>query len=192
MDKEISITKNMEIPLISKRLSLRAFTKDDANAVQEIAEAPGFHFVLLDGSDAETGEKFVAKCMNEARILDPLSGLPSHYRLAVVVRNTGALAGYVGLFNIDYDRRDGEIGFFIAPRLQGNGYASEAADNLVKAAQQIGLDNVYATAREDNAASRRIIEKRGMQKESVIPNKYHDNVSTRLLFRRRLRNGPSL
>ncbi|HEY8190180.1 MAG TPA: GNAT family N-acetyltransferase, partial [Micavibrio sp.] len=116
----------------------------------------------------------------------------SHYRLAVVVRNTGALAGYVGLFNIDYDRRDGEIGFFIAPRLQGNGYASEAADNLVKAAQQIGLDNVYATAREDNAASRRIIEKLGMQKESVIPNKYHDNVSTRLLFRRRLRNGPSL
>ena len=185
--------KNLELPLDSKRLLLRDFTMDDADTIQKIAEFPGFHFVLLDGKDPETGKKFITKCTNAAAETDPESGLRLHYRLAVTVRDTKELAGYIGLFNIDYKRGDGEIGFFIAPSLQGNGYASEAADNLIKAAwDQIGLSNVYATAREDNVISQRIIEKLGMKKESVVPNQYKDDVSTRLLFRRTLGNGPIL
>src|SRR5688500_8345570 len=159
--------RDIELPLHSERFLLRDFTMDDIDAIQKIAESPGFRFVLLDGADPDTGKKFIMKCINDAAGIDSASGLRRHYRLAVTVKDAGGkLAGYAGLFNIDYDRGDGEIGFFIDPRLQRNGYASEAVGSLVKAAwNQIGLNNVYATAREDNAASRKVLEKLGMRKE---------------------------
>lgn len=77
--------------------------------------------------------------------------------------------GSVFLVHVDLEGRNAELGYWITPDEQGNGYATEAAELcLTYAFDELGLHKVWARTVTDNDASRRVLEKLGFQQEGVF------------------------
>jgi len=56
-----------------------------------------------------------------------------------------------------------EIGWRLRPDCQGHGYATEAARRILEWARELGIPELLAVAHPDNAASRAVMERLGMQ-----------------------------
>ena len=81
---------------------------------------------------------------------------------AVLTRDGGKNIGYVQMVPIDGGRW--EIGYHIAGRYTGAGYATEAVRAfLPEMAKALGLREVYGVCLSDNAASRRVLVKCGFE-----------------------------
>lgn len=77
--------------------------------------------------------------------------------------------GSAGLIDVDLEGRKAELGYWIEPDEQGNGYATEAAQLvLTHAFDQLGLHKVWARTVHDNEGSKRVLEKLGFQQEGVL------------------------
>lgn len=77
--------------------------------------------------------------------------------------------GSAFLVDVDLEGRNAELGYWIAPDYQGEGYATEAAGLcLVHAFDELGLHKVWARTIEDNEGSKRVLEKLGFQQEGVL------------------------
>ncbi|MDQ4144792.1 MAG: GNAT family N-acetyltransferase [Actinomycetota bacterium] len=86
-------------------------------------------------------------------------------------RQSGDLLGYCGLFrHNDIDgRAETELGYRLVGTSWGKGYATEAAKAVLDHAHvKSGLERVVAMVDPDNAASRRVAEKIGMEYEKDI------------------------
>jgi len=71
-----------------------------------------------------------------------------------------------------------DLFFILAPAFHGHGLATELAQGAIAAAWEVpGIDVIYATVHPDNAPSRRILEKCGLQFVRALPKK------DRLLYR---------
>ena len=80
----------------------------------------------------------------------------------VITKNENKNIGYVQLVPLD----DGiwEIGYHIAERYTGNGYATEAVKAfLPRMAERIGIDRVHGICLSANAASKRVLSKCGFE-----------------------------
>ena len=77
--------------------------------------------------------------------------------------------GSTSIKDIDLEGRKAELGYWIAPEYQDNGYATEAADLcLTHAFDELGLHKVWARTVGDNETSKRVLEKLGFQQEGVL------------------------
>ncbi len=65
-----------------------------------------------------------------------------------------------------------EIGWHLHPDHWGRGYATEAAQLLLQAAWSVGLDEVWAVVRPDNARSVAVTERLGMQPRGLTSQWY--------------------
>jgi RimJ/RimL family protein N-acetyltransferase len=82
---------------------------------------------------------------------------------------TGTPVGFVFLFDIDANRGHAEVGCWIAPGEQGNGYATEATGLcLDHAFDDRGLHKVVGRAFEHNDASMHVLENLGFQQEGCL------------------------
>ena len=83
------------------------------------------------------------------------------YVYAVLLKDTGENIGYVQLVPIPEGR---EIGYHIAKRQTGHGYAAEAVRAfLPAAAKRWNLLEIYGICLAENAASARVMEKCGFE-----------------------------
>jgi RimJ/RimL family protein N-acetyltransferase len=83
---------------------------------------------------------------------------------AVLTKDGGKNIGYVQMAPIGGGRW--EIGYHIAKKYTGRGYAAEAVSAFLPVtAKRIGIDEVYGVCLKDNAASRRVLEKCGFEPE---------------------------
>ncbi len=96
---------------------------------------------------------------------------------AVVVRDGGVVVGFCGFFVRPV--KGITMGYAIAPRYRGRGYATEAAAAVLDWAQAHGVD-VYASIRPPNPASARVLEKIGMR----LVDSYCDEDGRRDIYRR--------
>ncbi|WP_229794517.1 GNAT family N-acetyltransferase [Actinoplanes campanulatus] len=78
------------------------------------------------------------------------------------VRLNGTLIGNCGVFPGRTGAVEPEIGYLIHWPFQGRGFAGEAVGALLGECRRAGIGRVWATIRERNAASRRIVERHGM------------------------------
>lgn len=61
------------------------------------------------------------------------------------------------------------MGFVISPDRWGSGYATEAAQAVLRFGfEGPGLDRIWATCRPENLASVRVLERIGMQREGHL------------------------
>ncbi len=80
----------------------------------------------------------------------------------VLRKADGANIGYVQMVPLDGGRW--EIGYHIAQKCVGNGYATEAVRAFVPVmAEGLGIREVYGVCLRDNLASRRVLEKCGFE-----------------------------
>jgi [ribosomal protein S5]-alanine N-acetyltransferase len=84
---------------------------------------------------------------------------------AVLERKTGAVIGDCGLKFLEGEP-DIELGFHIARRYWGRGYATEAARACLHwGLEELGRERILAIVDPANAASARVLEKIGMRRQ---------------------------
>lgn len=155
----------IDAPVIETlRLRLRGFDLGDAQAVQRLASDAEIAATTLsiphpypEGAAAEWIRK-------GQELIEQGSGLP----LAITLREGDALIGSIGL-SINEKHRHAEMGYWIGLPYWGSGYATEAARALLTYAfERIDLNRVFAHHMVHNAASERVLEKLGMQREGLL------------------------
>jgi RimJ/RimL family protein N-acetyltransferase len=79
-------------------------------------------------------------------------------------RASGAFVGEVGLYQLEWDRRSAEIGYWLRQTARGHGYAAEALELVCAHARTVlELRRVEAHIALDNVASRRLAERQGFR-----------------------------
>src|SRR5579884_68098 len=86
-------------------------------------------------------------------------------RMAIRRRSDGVLVGGIGL-HPEMAHLRAELGYWIGVPFWGNGYASEAACEIVRHGfSSVKLNRIFATVFTGNTASERVLQKSGMKYE---------------------------
>jgi RimJ/RimL family protein N-acetyltransferase len=147
------------------RLILRAPRVEDATAFFAINVDPEAHRFNPAGpmTRAGAGEAFEAKLAHWRR--------HGHGSWSIATRSApDTVIGFGGLTcRLFGDTERLNLGFRFAPSAWGHGYATELAQAALAVAwTRLHAEAVWATVRENHAASRRVIEKIGMTRRDRI------------------------
>jgi len=118
---------------------------------------------------AEKMDKFTAEAM-EIRNRQVMASfiLREGIELIGVETATGTAVIWCGLHDIDWQGRQCDTGFWVRKCAQGRGFATEAANALVRyALGALSMRRVGLTHSEGNEASRRVAEKLGFSLEGI-------------------------
>jgi ribosomal-protein-alanine N-acetyltransferase len=150
--------KHQEI-LETERLILRPFTLQDAKHVQQLAGdkaiADGTCYIPHPYEDG-MAEKWIiehhAACeRNEQAVF------------AITTKQTNCLIGAVGLM-LHKEELQAELGYWIGRPFWGQGFATEAAQTIIKYGfEKLCLSSIYADCFQWNATSIKVIQKIGMR-----------------------------
>lgn len=138
-------------PITTARLHLRAPLQSDAAALREAGAL---------AMSADEAEKAVAQMVREQKM-----PFVFHWVITLEGRPLGRVKGwevnpYNGYVQLGYD---------IGPAWRGRGYMTEAVRAVIRyLLREAQAHRVYGMARESNMASRRVMEKCGMQHEGVM------------------------
>lgn len=90
-----------------------------------------------------------------------------HLHFAIVIRETNALAGAIGLI-VNREHARAEIGYWIGVDFWGRGYAVEAARATIDYGfAETGLNRIFGAHFSTNPASGRVLQKAGMRHEGT-------------------------
>jgi RimJ/RimL family protein N-acetyltransferase len=162
----------IRLPLETERLVIRSFDPDgDAPALHELWGNPEAMQFIPGGARANVEE-------TRERLRRILEWNRSGWGLwALEERESGRLAGTVGLFPLAREGPEIELAYHVVPSRWGRGYATEAGAALLQAAwHETDLDHVVAIAFPENRASTRVMEKLGMAYEGLARYFDHDFV----------------
>lgn len=173
--------------LETSRLLIREWELSDIAALVDIINDQSFHFGGL-GRGEPSAIEFVNKAI-ERRLAKTAAGKRASYRLAVVLKETNQLVGYVaaGMYTPDpqLEKYGYELAFFTHPRFEKNGYALESSLALLKELNhRQGITEFYATSTYDNLPAVKILQKLGFILEHRFDTEYLSHVygSDRQLF----------
>jgi RimJ/RimL family protein N-acetyltransferase len=99
---------------------------------------------------------------------NPLSAEPGLGLLPIERRDNDEFIGYCGLIVGHASFDEPEIAYELARRAHGHGYATEAARAVVEAATRTGRQRLWATVRDWNTASFRVLEKLGFYRSGRV------------------------
>jgi RimJ/RimL family protein N-acetyltransferase len=143
--------------LETQRLILRDFSESD---IPELAPLVGAREV------AETTLR-IPHPYEEKHAREFLASTPkeNELRLAIRLRSDGCLIGGIGL-HPQMEHQRAELGYWIGVPFWGNGYATEAAREVVRYGfENLKLHRIFAGHFEGNPASRAVLLKLGMKYE---------------------------
>lgn len=154
--------------LVTQRLVLRRFTRDDAPFILALLNDPDWRKYIGDNG---------VRTPDQARAYLREGPIAMYARfgfglLAVDLKDGGQTIGMCGLI-----RRDGvadvDIGFAFLPAFRARGLAREAASAILALGHQtLGIPRIVAFTAPDNAPSARLLGQIGMRLErtTVLPN----------------------
>jgi ribosomal-protein-alanine N-acetyltransferase len=150
----------IRLPFETERLRIRPFEPErDTEALHELwGDAEAMQFIP-GGAKASLEETRGRLETLRARTHDGWGFW------AVEELESGRPVGGVGLFPLNWEGPEIELAYHVVPSAWGRGYATEAGAALLGAAWEAGLDHVVAVAMPGNVASRRVMEKLGMDFE---------------------------
>jgi RimJ/RimL family protein N-acetyltransferase len=157
----------IELPLETERLRIRLFEPDrDAEPLHELWGDPEA-MQFIPGGTRESVDETRGRLERVPQVARDGWGF-----WALAERESDELVGAVGLFPLAWEGPEIELAYHVVPSAWGRGYATEAGACLLAAAWGEGLDHVVAVAMPGNGASRRVMEKLGMEYEG--PAEYRD------------------
>jgi RimJ/RimL family protein N-acetyltransferase len=155
-----------DLPIRTERLLLRLYTEDDLGDVYDIQSRPDVARYLY------WGVRDRAQARGSLAMKIAASGLSEegdNLTLAVVLPETGKVIGDVLLIWVSRDHRQGEIGYIFHPDFGGRGYATEAAEVVLRLGfEAYGLHRVVGRLDARNTASARVLERLGMRREAHL------------------------
>jgi RimJ/RimL family protein N-acetyltransferase len=153
-------------PYRTQRLVLRHFAMDDLDA-----------FLAMHG-DPEVARylPYAPLTRDEALArLEVIAGMTAiddeaqNLRFAAVLADGGQVVGDVSLWSTPNDRWNGAIGYVFHPQFGGQGYATEAAAELLRIGfEEAGLHRITADCDPRNEPSYRLMERLGMRREALF------------------------
>lgn len=151
--------------LSTPRLHLREFVEEDWPAVLAYQQDPRYlRYYAWESRDEQGVREFLKMFLNNQKLESR-----HKFQLAVTLRETGQLIGNCGIRMDDPDTRVGDIGYEFAPEHWGQGYATEAAREIVRFGfDELGLHRIWAWCIADNVGSWRVMEKLGMRCEGHL------------------------
>ena len=152
--------------LTGERVALRRFRKGDVREFVAYRSSPAV--ARYQSWDApyprEEGERFVREIMR-----DHPDTAGEWFQFAVVLQATGQLIGDCAAMPLASDPSQCEIGFTLAERYQGHGYATEAARLLLGYLFTVrGKHRIIAYCDARNAASAAVLERLAMRREGYL------------------------
>ena len=156
----------MSVVLETERLTLRAWTEDDAEACFDYAKDP--RVGPAAGWPVHSDEE------ESRQIIKDVLAVPETY--AIVLKETGVPIGSVGLHfitDISKEADEAELGYVLSPAYWGQGLVPEAGEEMLRHAfRDLDLNRVWCAYYEGNDKSRRVQEKLGFKfvdfRENVI------------------------
>ncbi len=150
----------MTFEIRTPRLTLRPWRDDDIQAFVDMALIPGSSEFLLPFDGPEGARDWVRR----KRAHFDLHGFGPW---VVELTQTQEFVGCVGLSTVPYEAAFTpavEIGWRLAPGHRGRGYATEASRHaLSDGFERLGLREIVASTSPAHSASRRIMERIGME-----------------------------
>ena len=148
----------------TQRLLLRHFVADDLEPFMAMHSDPEVvryvPYPALSREEATERLRFIAT-------MTAIDDEAQNLRFAVVLPATDELIGDVSMWSSERDRWQAEIGFVVNPRFHGQGYASEAAAELLRIGfEEAGLHRITANCDARNTPSARVMERIGMRREA--------------------------
>lgn len=141
--------------LETERLRLRRWVVSDAEEYRALwVERDPRALRRIDADGRPTVEEIRGWLVKNPLAADPGLGL-----LPIERRDNGEFIGYCGLTVGRASLDEPEIAYELARRAHGRGYATEAARAVVEAAERTGRRRLWATVREWNTSSFRVLEK---------------------------------
>lgn len=143
--------------LETARLQLRTYSEAD---IPELVPLIGAREVA-----ATTGRIPHPYTEQDARDFLALIRDDNEFRFAVFLRDGGQMCGGVGLRPAS-QHQHAELGYWIGVPYWGNGYATEAARELLRYGfENLKFHRIYASHFKNNLASARVLKKLGMSYE---------------------------
>lgn len=152
------------LPLETQRLTLRPYTLADIPALVPLIGAREVAATTLRIPHPYTED--IAREFITLAEKDLVSG--QCVRCGIILRQTGALCGGIGL-QIETKHRRAELGYWIGVPHWGNGYATEAARAMVEYGfETLALQRIFASYVPGNVASGNVLRKIGMRHEGYL------------------------
>jgi RimJ/RimL family protein N-acetyltransferase len=153
-------------PLATARLLLRPYTPADLEALYAIQSRPDVtRYLYWEPRSRQEVRDVLAARSRRTTLEDEGETLV----LAAVLRSTGDLIGDVNLVWRSRQHRQGEIGFVLHPDYHGQGYALEAAREMLRLGfAELGLHRIIGRCDGRNTASARLMERLGMRREAYF------------------------
>jgi ribosomal-protein-alanine N-acetyltransferase len=147
------------------RLTLRKFRTADWERVHIYGSDPDFSkYEMWGPNSVHDTHNFIVDMIKKSEA-SPIF----EYHFAICLSEGDLLIGGCSLRRETEQSRVGALGWAINPEFQNQGYATEAAQALLRLAfDDLKLAVVYATCDTRNAASYRVMAKLGMQRVGFI------------------------
>jgi RimJ/RimL family protein N-acetyltransferase len=154
------------LPIRTERLLLRLYTEDDLADLHDIQSRPDVtRYLYWDVRDRTQSRGSLAMKIAASG----LAAEGDNLTLAVVLPETGKVIGDVLLIWVSREHRQGEIGYIFHPDFGGRGYATEAAEVVLRLGfEAYGLHRVVGRLDGRNTASARVLERLGMRCEAHL------------------------
>ena len=151
--------------LRSNRLVLGRFLPEDAPDLQRLAGDRAIADTTLSIPHPYTLDHALAWIGTQRR--EAVRRRSTNF--AVRLPSGGPLIGSVGLRDIDPEHLQAELGFWIGREWWGQGYATEAAREVVRFGfEELGLNRIYAHHMARNPAAGQVLRRIGMQQEGRL------------------------
>ncbi|MEN2464903.1 GNAT family N-acetyltransferase [Ornithinibacillus sp. JPR2-1] len=153
----------MLITLKTERLILRQFTIDDATRVQELAGNKDVSKTTLGIPHPYPLEAAKQWIENHPKMMKN-----DIFPFAIVLKAEDILIGTMTI-RINDTHKKAELAYWIGKEYWGNGYATEAAKEIVRYGfEDLNLNRIWAKAMSKNPASSKVMINVGMKKEGVL------------------------
>lgn len=145
----------------TERLFVREYNIDDFDAVKAYAsDAEVTAYLPWGPADDDTVQKIV-----DSRLKSQIEEARTRFEFIVCLKASGEAIGAVGLHLSD-DLKQGDLGFIFNRRFWGSGYASEAAQGMLRFGfMNLDLHRITAKCDSENLASEAVMKRIGMRKE---------------------------
>lgn len=149
----------------TKRLLLRDFTPDDVFQVHAFDADPQLRRYREGGRVSEEDTRAFIQQTQHWLQTDPRP----IYAFALILKEQAEMIGIVGLTMNDPEHGEAELGYRLSREHWGQGYITEAATFMLSFGfTDLHLHRLFAQCHPDNAGSRRVMEKIGMQYEGRL------------------------
>jgi RimJ/RimL family protein N-acetyltransferase/SAM-dependent methyltransferase len=159
------VAESQRFTLKTDRLLLRDFEMSDFEEVYAFRSDPNvMRYFTGETETADEVSTFLRRTA-EYRAQQP----QTQFRFAIVLRAENRVIGGCGLDIVDMRVREGEIGYHLLTSCWGQGYATEAAQALLRFGfEDLKLHRLFADCFAANGASARVMEKAGLKYEARL------------------------